>query len=68
MTTYKTQVSRPGPDKHEWHRPWDGWLPGWHTIKTGRLAVCEATKGQYVASCDGADVRVVPVDKRDDED
>lgn len=65
---YKAQVARPGPGKHEWARPWDGWLPGWHTFEQGSLTECRFAMANYLASGGTADTRIVPVAQRDDED
>ncbi len=65
---FKAQVSRPGPNKHEWSERWDGWMPGWHTFKTGAQEQCDAAVGQYRSTGGKADTRVVRASKRDDED
>ena len=65
---YKAQVSRPDSNNYEWPEEYDGWMPGWHTIKTGTQEECNAVIIQYRQMDGIAITRVVPTAKRDDED
>ena len=70
MAQFKAQVSRPlsiNPDRFAWAERFDGWRPGWHTFARGTRAQCEAAT--RLAHLQGAgDLRVVPIDKPNDED